>query len=101
MNAKAITKQDVEKVARLAYLQLGDEEVAALTSQLAELLDHVKQLETVDVTGIDPTFCVTARNENVLRDDCAAPSLSLKLSLVNAPESVSSRFRVPPLGKED
>ncbi len=63
-----LTREDVLKLARLARLDLSEEEIASFTTELASVLDYVAQLQDVDVDGLDPTSQVTGLT-NVMRDD--------------------------------
>jgi aspartyl-tRNA(Asn)/glutamyl-tRNA(Gln) amidotransferase subunit C len=63
-----LTREDVLKLARLARLDLTDEEVEAFRQQLSEVLQYVAQLDAVDTTGLEPTTQVTGL-KNVWRDD--------------------------------
>jgi aspartyl-tRNA(Asn)/glutamyl-tRNA(Gln) amidotransferase subunit C len=63
-----LSKDDVLKLARLARLDLTDEEVSEFTAELAEILKYVEQLDTVDTKGLLPTSQVTGL-VNVTRPD--------------------------------
>lgn len=63
-----LTRDDVLKLARLARLDISDEEVEQYCEELSAILDYVDQLNTVDVTGLEPTTQVTGL-KNVMRDD--------------------------------
>lgn len=63
-----LTREDVLKLARLARLQLSDEEVEAFRKELSEVLHYVKMLDDVDVAGLEPTTQVTGL-KNVMRED--------------------------------
>lgn len=63
-----LTREDVLKLARLARLDLSDDEVAEFAGELSEILQYVEQLQAVDVTGLKPTNQVTGLT-NVMRDD--------------------------------
>lgn len=63
-----LTREDVLKLARLARLQLSDEEVAAYQRELAAILAYVEQLNSVDISGLEPTSQVTGLT-NIMRDD--------------------------------
>lgn len=63
-----LTREDVLKLARLARLQLTDEEVESFRQEISEVLGYVKQLDDVDVSGLEPTSQVTGL-KNVMRDD--------------------------------
>ena len=53
-----ITKQEVEKVAKLARLQVSESEVAVLAKQLSQILTHVETLKKYDTEGVEPTATV-------------------------------------------
>ena len=55
-------------MARLARLDLSDEEVEQFQEQLSEILQYVDQLQSVDISGLEPTNQVTGLT-NVMRDD--------------------------------
>ena len=63
-----LNREDVLKLAKLAHLELTDEEVAKYQTELSEILDYVAQLQDVDVKGLEPTYQVTGLN-NVTRKD--------------------------------
>jgi aspartyl-tRNA(Asn)/glutamyl-tRNA(Gln) amidotransferase subunit C len=89
-----MTKQDVEKVAKLARLALTDIEKAAFTKQLSQILTHVETLKQYDTTGVEPTATVLGQ-VNVFRPDIVKPSLPIDLAVANAPESADGFFVVP------
>jgi aspartyl-tRNA(Asn)/glutamyl-tRNA(Gln) amidotransferase subunit C len=63
-----LTREDVLKLARLARLQITEEEVGAFQKELNEVLEYVKHLDSVDVDGLEPTSQVTGLT-NVMRED--------------------------------
>ena len=89
-----ITKQEVEKVAKLARLQLTDIEKTAFAKQLSQILTHVETLNQYDTTGVEPTATVPGQ-VNVFRPDMERPSLSVECATANAPESTDGFFVVP------
>ena len=89
-----ITKQEVEKVAKLARLQLTDIEKAAFAKQLSQILTHVDTLKQYDTIGVEPTATVPGQ-ANVFRPDMARPSLPVECAVANAPESADGFFVVP------
>jgi aspartyl-tRNA(Asn)/glutamyl-tRNA(Gln) amidotransferase subunit C len=91
-----ITRADVEHVARLARLELTDEELGAYTDQLASILEHADDIAGLDTDDVPPTsHPVPLRN--VLRPDVVRPSLDRDEVLAAAPDAVDGRFRVPPV----
>jgi aspartyl-tRNA(Asn)/glutamyl-tRNA(Gln) amidotransferase subunit C len=89
-----ITKQEVEKIAKLARLEITDVEQAAFVKQLSQILTHVETLKQYDTNGIGPTATVLGE-VNVFRDDEIRPSLSVEKALANAPEREADGFAVP------
>jgi len=63
-----LTREDVLKLARLARLQLTDDEVETYRTELSEVLEYVTLLDSVDVAGLEPTSQVTGL-KNVMRED--------------------------------
>lgn len=63
-----LTRDDVLRLARLARLELTDDEAEAFGKELSAILEYVAQLDQVDVTGLEPTTQVTGL-KNVMRDD--------------------------------
>jgi aspartyl-tRNA(Asn)/glutamyl-tRNA(Gln) amidotransferase subunit C len=63
-----LTRDDVLKLARLARLDLSEEEIEQFSGELSEILQYVEQLQDVDVDGLKPTNQVTGLTD-VMRDD--------------------------------
>ncbi len=91
----AIDRKTVEHVARLARLELGDDEVELLASQLARIVDYVDKLNELDVSKDEPM--AHAAEGALLRDDSVKESLPRKAALEGAPASADGFFRVPPV----
>jgi len=89
-----ITKQEVEKVAKLARLAISPSEREAFARQLSQILTHVETLNRYDTAGVEPTTTVLEQ-ANVFREDVVRPSLPADLALANAPEREADGFRVP------
>ena len=89
-----ITKQEVEKVAKLARLEITEVEQAAFVKQLSQILTHVETLKRYDTDGVEPTATVLGQ-VNVFRDDVIRPSLPVEKALANAPEREADGFSVP------
>ena len=85
---------DIDHVARLARLELSDEEKERLREQLAVILDNAAKVGEVATEDVPPTAYAIPRS-NVLRPDELTPSLSLEEVLANAPEVEDDRFKVP------
>ena len=89
-----ISKQEVEKVAKLARLAITDSEREAFAKQLGQILTYVEKLKQYDTTGIEPTATVLGQT-NVFREDTVRSSLPVDKALANAPERESDGFCVP------
>lgn len=63
-----ITTNDVRHLAQLSNLQLSNDEITSLQTDLANILDYIDQLNEIDTSGVEPTYQVTGL-ENVWRDD--------------------------------
>ena len=89
-----ISRKDVVQVARLARLDLTEEEVDRFTGQLAAVLEHAADVAALDTAGVPPTAHPLPL-VNVLRDDVPGPSLDRDEVLAQAPAAEDGRFRVP------
>jgi len=89
-----ITKQEVEHVAKLARLELSEQEKDQLTNQLSGILTYVEKLNELTTTGVEPTAHVLDIS-NVMRDDLPQESLTQERALANAPDKAAGHFRVP------
>jgi aspartyl-tRNA(Asn)/glutamyl-tRNA(Gln) amidotransferase subunit C len=90
-----IEREDVLHVARLARLDLREDEVEQLTRELGAILEAVGKVAELDLTDVPPTTHPLAV-VNVWGEDEPEPSLSLEDVLANAPGAEGSLFRVPP-----
>ena len=92
----AITRADVEKVALLARLQLGETELATLTVELAQIVTYVDQLAEVDTESVEP-MAHAVELHNVFAADAVRPSLPREQALANAPSHNRQAYLVPPV----
>ncbi len=89
-----IEREQVLHVARLARLELSDEDVERMAGELSAILEHVERISALDLDGVPPTTHVVAL-ENVLREDVPRPSLPRERALEAAPDPDDGAFRVP------
>jgi aspartyl-tRNA(Asn)/glutamyl-tRNA(Gln) amidotransferase subunit C len=92
----SISRDDVAHVARLARLQLTDEQIDTFTPQLAAILDHAADVEALQLDDVPPTahpFPLA----NVMRPDVARDAGIREAALDGAPEAEDGMFRVPPV----
>ena len=85
---------DVPYLARLARLEITPEEVELFGGQLGRILDHVEQMNKLDISGIEPTaHAITVFD--VIREDVEGESLPKAVILENAPHNANGLFVVP------
>lgn len=89
-----ISRDDVAHVAKLARLEVSEDEKAVFARQLSAILTHIDQLKRLDTTGVEPTATVLP-TDNVFREDEVRPSLTPEQALANAPDQEDGFFRVP------
>ena len=89
-----LSKEDILKLARLARLRLTEEEVVLYQKELSAILSYVEQLNTVDVTGLEPTYQVTGLT-NVTRPDVVTDyDMSQNDLLRNVPQKEDAYIKV-------
>jgi aspartyl-tRNA(Asn)/glutamyl-tRNA(Gln) amidotransferase subunit C len=89
-----IDRDQVLHVARLARLELSEEELERMAGELSAILEHVERISSLDLEGVEPTSHVVAL-ENVFRPDEPRPSLPRERALEPAPDPAAGAFRVP------
>ncbi|HEY8466717.1 MAG TPA: Asp-tRNA(Asn)/Glu-tRNA(Gln) amidotransferase subunit GatC [Solirubrobacterales bacterium] len=89
-----IDREQVVHVARLARLELSEEEIERMQSELSGILEHVDRIQSLDLSEVEPTSHVVAL-ENVMRPDEPRPSLPRERALEPAPDPYEGAFRVP------
>ena len=89
-----ITREDVLHVARLARLELSDDEVERMRAQLSAILEAVGKVAELDLEGVEPT-AHPLDLVNVFAEDEPRPSLTREEALANAPDPEDGFFGVP------
>jgi aspartyl-tRNA(Asn)/glutamyl-tRNA(Gln) amidotransferase subunit C len=92
--AERISRDDVAHVARLARLDLTDDELDRFTDQLGSILEHAEDVAALDTAGV-PATAHPLPIENVFRDDVVTASLDRDEVLAQAPAAEDGLFRVP------
>ncbi len=85
---------DIEKVARLARIELSEEEKATFGNQLEQILTYMEQLNQLDTTGVEPTSHAIPIN-NAFRKDENRPSFPQEEVMSISPDQESGHFKVP------
>ncbi|NIA24391.1 MAG: Asp-tRNA(Asn)/Glu-tRNA(Gln) amidotransferase subunit GatC [Gammaproteobacteria bacterium] len=86
---------DIAYVARLARIDLSDEELDRYRDQLGVILDHAAKVQQLPTDGVRPTAHPLAM-VNAFRPDETRPSLERSVVLDQAPATEDGYFRVPP-----
>lgn len=84
----------VKRTAKLARLELGEQEAAQLGEQFGRILEAFRKLSKLDVAGVEPMTGATELAD-VLRDDRPRPSLERERVLANAPKQDGEYYDVP------
>jgi aspartyl-tRNA(Asn)/glutamyl-tRNA(Gln) amidotransferase subunit C len=92
-----LSRDQVLHVARLARLELTEEEVERFSGELSKVLDHIEKISELDLDAVPPTSHVVAV-ENALRADEPRPSWPVETMLGGAPDAALGGFRVPSPG---
>jgi aspartyl-tRNA(Asn)/glutamyl-tRNA(Gln) amidotransferase subunit C len=90
----AIDRAAVDHVARLARLDLSEEERERMRVEMTNILEHAAQIQALDLDGVEPTSHAIPL-KNVMRADEVKPSLSQEEALAIAPRAEDGRFMVP------
>jgi aspartyl-tRNA(Asn)/glutamyl-tRNA(Gln) amidotransferase subunit C len=91
----AITRDEVLHVARLARLEVSDDEVTKFTEQLSAILEAVAKVSELDLADVEPT-AHPLDVVNVWAEDEPRPSIPVEDALANAPAREAGFFKAPP-----
>lgn len=97
---EVLSRDEVAHVAKLALLDLSDEEIDLFTVQLGSVVATAQAMNELDLGDIEPTHHPLGLT-NVLRADAVRPSLDRAEVLSQAPDVEDDRFKVPPALGED
>lgn len=91
----SLSKQEIEHIAKLARLELTDEESKKYGGQLSAVLDYINQLSEVEAEGVEPTAQVTGL-QNIFREDEVKEwdKEEVKEALKDAPELEDNQVKV-------
>lgn len=96
----SLKPEEVKHIAKLAHLELSDEELARYREQLSDILDHIAKLNELDTENISP-MANAVEGASPLRPDQPRASLPTEKLLQNAPNAEDGQFKVPAvLGKK-
>jgi aspartyl-tRNA(Asn)/glutamyl-tRNA(Gln) amidotransferase subunit C len=94
-----LDRSQVLHVAKLARLDLSEDEVERMASELSHVLDHIEKIRELDLDGVPPTSHVVDV-VNALREDEPQPCLPVEVALQSAPEPLAGGFGVPSPGAQ-
>jgi aspartyl-tRNA(Asn)/glutamyl-tRNA(Gln) amidotransferase subunit C len=89
-----IDREQVLHVARLARLELSEDEVGRMTTEMSKILGHIEKIGELDLDGVPATSHVVEIS-GALRPDEPRPSLPREVAFANAPDIADDGFRVP------
>jgi aspartyl-tRNA(Asn)/glutamyl-tRNA(Gln) amidotransferase subunit C len=89
-----IDREQVLHVAKLARLELTEDEVGRMATELSGVLGHIEKIGELSLDDVPPTSHVVAV-DNALRPDEVRPSLPREVALANAPATQDDGFLVP------
>ncbi len=90
----SISAADVDKIAKLAKLDLSEDERKKFRSQLSDIISYVEKLSELDTKDIEPLAHVNDLT-NVSRQDTPRPSMEEKDVFKNSPQHDNEHFLVP------
>lgn len=93
-----ISKEEINKLAHLSRLELDENAVEKMQTDLDKILDFVAQIEQLDLEGVEPLVYMTDET-NVLRADVISHDITHADALKNAPDADTDYFRVSTVKK--
>lgn len=95
----SVTLEEIDRIARLAHLNLEAEEKTHLQGQINQILNYVKKLDELNTDDVQP-LSHTLDMVNAFREDIPKESLQRETALANAPARSGAFFRVPKVIKK-
>ncbi|WP_308464939.1 Asp-tRNA(Asn)/Glu-tRNA(Gln) amidotransferase subunit GatC [Rathayibacter soli] len=95
-----ISTDQVRHLANLARIDLSEDEIASLTTELGQIVEAVAQVSAVAGDGV-PATSHPMPLANVFRDDVVVPCLTVEQALSGAPDRYGDKFRVAPILEEE
>ncbi len=90
-----LTESDVRDIAEYTRIGMTEDEVAAMTVDLNNIIDSLAPITEYDLDGVEPTFHPIGGLVNVMRNDVEATSFSQEVALSNAPRQQDGSFLIP------
>ncbi|KGG80412.1 glutamyl-tRNA amidotransferase [Caloranaerobacter azorensis H53214] len=86
-----ISQKEIKHIAKLAKLEIDENDIEKFTNQLTAILELVEKLNEVDTEGLEPTYNIH-HSKNFFREDIIKPSLEREKALSNAEETTEGHF---------
>ena len=91
-----LSQQEVDHIAKLARLELSEEQRELYREQLSAILDYIAKLRELDTKDVPPT-AGGGLAQMILRIDEVQPGFTVDQLLANAPQSEDEQFKIPPV----
>lgn len=91
----AINKEEVIHIAKLADLNLSDEEIAGYTRDMQEILEYANMINNLNTDDMEETVLVDKEKYNVFRKDEVKEFKNKDLLMENAPSKEDGMFKIP------
>lgn len=91
-----VDKKTIHHIAKLARLEINDEQANQYSTQLSSALGYFEQISKLDTEGVEPLI-TPIEIENFWREDVAAQEHKAEEILANAPSKTGHLFKVPPV----
>ncbi|AGE36316.1 Asp-tRNA(Asn)/Glu-tRNA(Gln) amidotransferase subunit GatC [Corynebacterium urealyticum] len=98
MGMSEISRENVAHLAKLARLEIPEDELQSYADQIDDIIEHVAAISKVDTEGVDPLSHPTQNVDgavSVMREDVVMPVLTAEQALDQAPAVQDQRFQVP------
>ncbi len=95
-----ICKEKVEALSKLCRIELTEEELKEISTDLDRIIDYIEQLREVDTSQLSPISHIEEQGVGSLREDIVGDHLPREVFLSNAPDQVGGMIRVPPVIKQ-
>jgi aspartyl-tRNA(Asn)/glutamyl-tRNA(Gln) amidotransferase subunit C len=89
-----LTKEEVEKIAKLARIEFDSEDIELMRKDLSSILGYIEKLQEIDVTNVEPTTHSIALKDVYRRDD---PKDFGKDLIKLAPETEKRHIKTKPV----
>ena len=90
----SVSLDEVRHLAALSEINLNDDELTSLTTDIDNIVDYINQLDELDTDNVEPTFHLTGLH-NIWREDTIEPQLPREKLLELAPAAENNQVKVP------